>query len=85
MLLETGFTTDVLRQQLAKHGVPLNDAASVAKAIVYLGVNESASGQIIYVADDKFTELEGPIRKLRPQWLREENSRWLEPVFDMKS
>lgn len=83
MLAETGFTTDVLRQQLAKHKVPLNDATSVARAIVYAAVTESASGQIIYVADNKFTELEGPIRELRPQWLGADNARWLEPVFNL--
>ncbi len=62
--------------------MPINRASSVAKAMVYMAVNEEIAGQTIYIADNEFTELEGPIRKLRPQWLGEKNTALLAPVSD---
>lgn len=69
-----------MRTELERGKVPVNKASTVARAMVYLGVTEDISGQTIYVADDEFTELEGPIRALRTQWLGEKNSRLLGPV-----
>ncbi|KAJ9502161.1 hypothetical protein H2202_002225 [Exophiala xenobiotica] len=54
---------------------------SLAKAMVYLAVTDGVSGQIIYVANDKFTEIEGKIQALRPQWLGENASQYLENNF----
>jgi hypothetical protein len=77
---ESGFITPEMRVQLEKVEMPINKASSVAKAMVYMAVNEDVKGQTIYVADNEFTELEGPIRALRPQWLGEKNSALLAPV-----
>ncbi|KAL5346199.1 hypothetical protein ACLOAV_008465 [Pseudogymnoascus australis] len=76
-MTDSGFLTDELRTELERGKVPVNKASIVARAMVYLGVTEDISGQTIYVADDEFTELEGPIRALRTQWLGEKNSRLL--------
>lgn len=48
--------------------------------MVYLAVNETAQGQTVFIADNEFTELEGPIRMLRSQWLGEKNNKLLETL-----
>ncbi|KAK7888187.1 hypothetical protein LTR67_009064 [Exophiala xenobiotica] len=78
---QTGFMTSELREHLTKAHVPINKPYSVAKAMVYLAVTDGVSGQIIYVANDKFTEIEGKIHALRPQWLGEHASQYLENNF----
>ncbi|KAG4431542.1 hypothetical protein IFR05_012977 [Cadophora sp. M221] len=83
-MTESGFTTDDLRDQLARAGIPINAALSVARAMVYLGVHPTATGQTVYIAGDKFTELETKIRALRAEWLGHDNSGWLEPKFEVK-
>ncbi|KAK5419843.1 hypothetical protein LTR06_001312 [Exophiala xenobiotica] len=80
-MTETGFMTSELREHLTKAHVPINKPCSVAMAMVYLAVTDGVSGQIIYVANDKFTEIEGKIQALRPQWLGENASQYLENNF----
>lgn len=74
--------TEELLRQLRKTRTPLNTADAVAKAIFFLATNKECSGKAIYVANNEYTEIEGPLRTLRPQWLGEANSRFLEPRFD---
>jgi hypothetical protein len=74
--------TEELLHQLKKTGTPINTAKSVAKAMFYLATNKECSGKAIYVAKNEYTEIEGPLRTTRPQWLGEANSGYLEPVFD---
>ncbi len=73
---ETGFITPELRRAIK--ALPINQASSVAKAIVYLAITPSVTGRNIYIADNAFTELEEPTRKLRPQWLGKRAAELLE-------
>jgi hypothetical protein len=77
--------TKELLFQLEKTGTPLNPADAVAKAMFYLATNKECSGKAIYIANNEYTEIEGPLRTTRPQWLGEANSRFLEPRFDAMS
>lgn len=74
--------TEELRHQLKTTGTPINTASAVAKAMFYLATNSECSGKAIYVANNEYTEIEGPMRATRPQWLGEANSGYLEPQFD---
>lgn len=70
-----------MRPQLKALCLPINKASSVAKAIAYLALTERVTGRTVYVADDAFTETEGPLHRLRPQWLGEHAAALLEPTL----
>ena len=71
-----------MRPALEALQIPINKVSTVAKAIVNLAADPHARGQNIYVAADAYTELEGPIRALRPQWLGETPAMLLERKLD---
>jgi NAD(P)-dependent dehydrogenase (short-subunit alcohol dehydrogenase family) len=72
---ETNLLQPGLRDRLAVSRVPIQKAESVATAIAYSVTAESWTGKTIFCCDDTFTEVEGPILELLPQWLGEENAR----------
>ncbi|KZO98609.1 short chain dehydrogenase/ reductase [Calocera viscosa TUFC12733] len=62
-----------LREMCARKNVPVSDASSVAKALAYNALQGGDwTGKAIWVAADKWGEVEGPISALRKQWLGEE-------------
>jgi hypothetical protein len=74
--------SDAMRPMLEKAGVPINRASTCANAIAYCAVQGGYTGKTIYVADNKMTEIEGPIAELRPQWLGEFNAKLVSAPLD---
>lgn len=77
-------TPDLLLQ-LAQTSTPINTAAAVAKAMFFLATNNACAGKAVYVANNEYTEVEGPLRATRPRWLGAANAALLEPRFDAMS
>lgn len=59
-------------------GLPQNTPLDVSKAIAFLALNSEYHGKSLYVADGKFTELEGPVQAARDQWLGKQNTAWVD-------
>lgn len=55
-------------------GIPVNKAYSVALAAVFLATNPEYNGKALTIIGDMYTEVEGPILKLQPQWYGEYNT-----------
>lgn len=74
-MTESNLISPELRANLTKAGVPIQKTESVAAAIAYSCTMHPWNGKTIFVCNDTFTELEGPINDTEPQWLGEGNSR----------
>lgn len=74
-MTETNLLQPGLRDRLAIAGVPIQKAESVAAAIAFSATAELWTGKTVFVCNDNFTELEGPLLELLPQWLGEDNAR----------
>jgi len=55
-------------------GIPVNKAYSVALAAVFLATNPGYNGKALTIIGDRYTEVEGPILELQPQWYGEYNT-----------
>jgi short-subunit dehydrogenase len=73
---ESQLMTKELRAATKEHGIPINKAESVAKAVAYL-VSRGFNGKTIFCAANKFKELEGSLADIAPQWLGEENVKYV--------
>jgi len=62
-----------VRDFCTRKNIPVSDPSSVAKALAYNALKGGDwTGKGVWVAADKWAELEGPIAGLRKQWLGEE-------------
>ncbi|KAH8821897.1 hypothetical protein F5884DRAFT_105261 [Xylogone sp. PMI_703] len=49
-------------------GIPVNKAYSVALAAVFLATKPENNGKSLTIIGDEYTEVEGPLGELQPQW-----------------
>ncbi len=55
-------------------GIPVNKAATVARAAIYLATNQHTNGQALTVLGDRCTEVEAAITASQAQWYGEYNT-----------
>ena len=55
-------------------GIPVNKAYSVALAALFLACNPANNGKSLTIIGDIYTEIEGPLSQLQPQWYGEYNT-----------
>ena len=55
-------------------GIPINKAYSVALAAVFLATNSGYNRKVLTIIGARYTEVEGPILELKPQWYGEYNT-----------
>ena len=67
------FPTEAAEAFRAK-GIPVNKAYSVALAALFLASNPENNGKSLTIIGDKYTEIEGPLSQLQPQWYGEYNT-----------
>jgi len=60
-----------LEEMVTKHGIPITDISNVARAVAYVACSDW-NGKAMFVAGQKFIELENGIDATRKQWLGEE-------------
>lgn len=64
---------DVYASEMAKVGVPINKAESIALAVCWLfNEGKKGNGAGIFVQADRFTDLERGLAKSREQWMGKE-------------
>jgi hypothetical protein len=64
---------DVYAREMAKVGVPINKAESIALAVCWLfNEGKAGNGSGIFVQSDRFTDLERGLAKSREQWMGKE-------------
>jgi len=55
-------------------GIPVNAASTVARGAVFLSTTPAWNGKALTIIGDKYTEVEGPLAALQPQWYGEWNT-----------
>ncbi|KAM5353730.1 hypothetical protein ACJ41O_000380 [Fusarium nematophilum] len=73
-MAESNLMVDRHKQILKENNVEITRPGEIGKAMAYLACG-GHNGKTIFVARNSFTELEGRISELEPQWLGQENSR----------
>ncbi|CAK7236797.1 hypothetical protein SCUCBS95973_009731 [Sporothrix curviconia] len=73
--VDTPFTAHALATW-KKNNLPINQASDIAKALLFLALNQEYNGRSIYVTGGIFAEIEGPIEATRPTWLGKQNEEW---------
>jgi len=72
-IVNTSWLTPALHKLMDAHGIPITDTKNVARAVAYLATSDW-NGKSLYVAGDKFIELECGIDETRKEWLGQEFS-----------
>jgi hypothetical protein len=67
-IVNTTWLTQPLRELVEKHGIPVTDMNNVARGVAHIATSDW-NGQSLYVAGERFIELEGGIDRSRKDWL----------------
>ena len=67
-IVNTPWLTPPLQATLETHGIPITDVNNVARGVAHIASSDW-NGKSLYVASDKFIELEGGIDSTRKEWL----------------
>jgi hypothetical protein len=73
MIESDAFNFEAVEAFRAK-AIPVNKAYSVALAALFLAGNRNNNGKSLTIIGDTYTEVEGPLLKLQPQWYGEYNT-----------
>lgn len=67
-IVNTSWLRPPLQAILEKHGIPITDVNNVARGVAHIATSDW-NGKSLYVAGEKFIELENGIDSTRKDWL----------------